>query len=253
MSHFGTREAALCLPDAGLSCTFCRMAAGDSKQPANSCRVIAIDGPAGSGKSTTARLVAARLGYQYLDTGAMYRALTWAALQKNVAPSDEKTLSRMAGEMTISFDTHTDTNRVFLDGLDVTREIRTPEVTLHVSEVSAHRGVRSAMVEKQKAIGENGCIVAEGRDTTTVVFPKADLKIYLIASVEERAKRRLEDMARLGVDTTLTEQQADLLRRDDFDSNRTHSPLTRAHDAIEIDTTRLSIQQQVDRIISLLP
>lgn len=220
--------------------------------PKHDCRVVAIDGPAGSGKSTTAKLVAARLGYRYLDTGAMYRALTWAALQRGISPSDGATLADMAARMTIDFETHKDTNRVFLDGTEVTREIRTPEVTKHVSEVSAHRGVRTAMVEKQKAMGKEGCIVAEGRDTTTVVFPNADLKVYLVASVRERAKRRLDDLVRLGVRSSVDEQVADLERRDRYDSNREHSPLTRASDAHQIDTTDLTIEQQVDRIIELL-
>ncbi|MCB2230613.1 (d)CMP kinase [bacterium] len=228
------------------------MTASNSNAPKQNCRIVAIDGPAGSGKSTTAKLVAARLGYQYLDTGAMYRALTWHALQNGIAPSDEPTLARIAAELTIDFETHADANRVFLNGIEVTNEIRTPEVTRHVSEVSAHHGVRVAMVEKQKAMGKKGCIVAEGRDTTTVVFPQADLKIYLIAAVDERAKRRLEDLRKLGVSSSIGEQVADLERRDHFDSNRQHSPLTRAKDAFEIDTTSLTIEQQVDRIIGLL-
>ena len=212
---------------------------------------IAIDGPAGSGKSTTAKLVAARLGFQFLDTGAMYRALTYKALQEDVAPSDADTLTRMAGDMTIRFETTDHGNRVFCDDADVTSEIRTPEVTLHVSEVSAHSGVRKAMVAKQQEIARGQSVVAEGRDTTTVVFPDADIKIFLIATVEERAKRRLKDLKNAGHESSIEEQKADIERRDAYDSGRAHSPLRKADDAVEIDTSTMTIEQQVEKILSL--
>jgi cytidylate kinase len=215
-------------------------------------KIIAIDGPAGSGKTTTSRLLAARLGYQYLDTGAMYRALTYFALQNNITPSDAEKLQRVAEKVPLEFKTDEDVNHVFFNGTEVTKEIRLPEVTLHVSEVSAHPGVREAMVAKQKEIGRNGSIVAEGRDTTTVVFPNADLKIYLDASVEIRAQRRLLELAKHGVSTTLDEQLADIERRDRHDSGREHSPLMRARDAIVVDTSNLTIEGQVDHIIELV-
>jgi cytidylate kinase len=215
-------------------------------------RVIAIDGPAAAGKSTTARLLAARLGYQYLDTGAMYRAVTALALRNGIAPGNGAALTRLAEKVTIVFETHDDINRVFVDGEEMTDNIRTPEVTLHVSEVSAHAGVRAAMVALQKAMGRNGSVVAEGRDTTTVVFPDADLKVYLDAAVEERAKRRVIDLERLGRPASRAEIEADIRRRDSYDSGRQHSPLTRATDAHIIDTTDLTIDEQVDRIIDLL-
>jgi cytidylate kinase len=214
--------------------------------------VIALDGPAGSGKSTTARLLAARLKYNYLDTGAMYRALTVLALRRRVLPSDGVVLKKLADEMHIRFETHKDVNRVFVNDEDMTERIRTPEVTRHVSEVSAHRGVREAMVAKQQELGKTGSIVAEGRDTTTVVFPDAHLKVYLDASLECRAQRRLLDMVRMGVETSLEEQEADLRRRDAFDSGRQHSPLRRAEDACMIDTTIMTIEEQVDKIVALL-
>lgn len=215
-------------------------------------KIIAIDGPAGSGKSTTAKILAARLGFVYLDTGAMYRALTYFALKNSIAPSDGARLAAIADKMPIEFETHEDVNRVFMNGEDVTSQIRTPEVTRHVSEVSAHKDVRAAMVAKQRRMGQKGSIVAEGRDTTTVVFTHADVKIYLAASVEERAKRRVRDLARMGISTTLQEQVADINRRDSYDSNREHSPLKQASGAIVVDTTDMTIEGQVDYIISLI-
>ena len=215
-------------------------------------KIIAIDGPAGSGKSTTAKLVAARLGYVYLDTGAMYRALTYFALANNVACDDAEKLTQLAVKLPITFETSAEQNKVYINGQDVTVEIRSPEVTRHVSEVSAHPGVRQAMVAQQKAFGKAGSIVAEGRDTTTVVFPHADLKIYLVASVEERAQRRLLELTQKGIPTSLQEQAADIERRDHYDSNRAHSPLTKAPDAVAVDTTNLTIEAQVDRIVELV-
>jgi cytidylate kinase len=215
-------------------------------------KIIAIDGPAGAGKSTTARMVAERLGYRYLDTGAMYRAVTLYALENDIARSDGERLSEAAQRIRIDFECRDGVNRVYMDGRDVTDQIRTPEVTRHVSEVSAHKGVRQAMVAKQRELGKNGSIVAEGRDITTVVFPNADVKVYLDASVTERARRRLQDLARLGIKSTLEEQEADIRRRDEYDSRRAHSPLMKAEDAVVIDTTNLTIEQQVDRIISLV-
>lgn len=215
-------------------------------------KVIAIDGPAGSGKSTTAKIIAARLGYVYLDTGAMYRALTWFASQNGVDPSDGPRLEVLAKSVLIEFETNEDVNRVKINGQDVTEVIRSQMVTQLVSEVSAHPGVRRAMVEKQRDMGKEGGIVAEGRDTTTVVFPNADVKIFLEADVKTRAQRRLIDMARLGVSTTLEDQTADIQRRDKYDSEREHSPLTKARDAYVVNTTQTTIEEQVERILAIL-
>lgn len=214
-------------------------------------KIIAIDGPAGSGKSTTAKLIADRLGYTYLDTGAMYRALTCYALRNNISPSDGSGLAEVMGKLSIRFENIENVQHVFLGDEDVTVEIRTPEVTRQVSEVSAHKKIREVMVEKQKELGRKGSIVAEGRDTTTVVFTHAHLKIYLKATIEQRAQRRLIDLARMGTATTLQELKEDLERRDNYDSNRQHSPLTVAPDAIVIDTSNLTIEDQVEKIISL--
>ena len=214
-------------------------------------KVIAIDGPAGSGKSTTAKLVAARLGYRYLDTGAMYRAITYLAMEHGIPLSDEAKLRALAMGVTIDFETGEDVNRVFVNGHDITQEIRTPEVTRNVSEVSAHPQVRKAMVEKQREMAKSGSIVAEGRDTTTVVFPEADLKVYLDAALRTRAERRLIDMARLGVSTNLPDVEGDLARRDKLDSERASSPLTKAKDARLVDTSNTTIEDQVERILTL--
>ncbi|UCD65219.1 MAG: (d)CMP kinase [Candidatus Zixiibacteriota bacterium] len=214
--------------------------------------MIAIDGPAGSGKSTTARMLAARLGYIYIDTGGMYRALTHLALKTGVPLGDGTALAAVATKVAIEFCTEADVNRVFINGEDVTEAIRSPEVTRHVSEVSAHREVREAMVAKQREMGKRGSIVAEGRDTATVVFTDADIKIYLNASVKERAGRRLLDMTKMGVSTTLEEQIADIKRRDDYDSNRKHSPLKKAVGAVTVDTTDMTIDGQVEYILSLI-
>ncbi len=216
-------------------------------------KTIAIDGPAGSGKSTTAKALAAKLGYLYLDTGAMYRALTWLALSKDVDPNDASALTALAEKVLIEFiGGANQVQKVFIEKKDVTNEIRSPRVTRRVSEVAAHPGVREAMVARQKKIARKGSVVAEGRDTTTVVFPNADLKIYLDASVEQRARRRLLDMVGQGVDTNLEEQKTDIARRDEFDSNRAHSPLRRARDAIVVNTTDLTIEQQIDHIVALM-
>ncbi|MBU8934650.1 MAG: (d)CMP kinase [candidate division Zixibacteria bacterium] len=213
--------------------------------------MIAIDGPAGSGKSTTAKLVAASLGYAYLDTGAMYRALTHYALTNGVSTADRVALGKLAEMLPITFKTESDLNRVFIGGKEVTFEIRTPDVTRHVSEVASHKEVRQALVKQQMEMGEVGSIVAEGRDTTTVVFRDAHLKIYLDASVEVRAQRRLLELTHAGVATSLDELKKEIQRRDDYDSNREHSPLTRAPGVIIVDTTDLSIEGQVDHILML--
>lgn len=214
-------------------------------------KIIAIDGPAGSGKSTTARLVAKKLGFIFLDTGAMYRAVTFLALEKGIDLSDAEALEKLASMVAIEFKDYADGQRVFADGRDVSAEIRTHEVTSAVSQVSAHAGVRHYMVAKQKEIGSKYNIVAEGRDTTSVVFPEATLKVYLKATVEERARRRVLDFERMGKKTTVEEQAANIKARDDYDSGREISPLTQTPDSVLVDTTNLTIEEQVEKIISL--
>ena len=183
-------------------------------------KIIAIDGPAGSGKSTTAKMLATRLGYTYLDTGAMYRAVTLFALENGVSPDDGQALEAIALKFDIELRTENGSNKVFMNGRDVTEGIRTPEVTSAVSPVSAHPGVRKALVQRQREMAKKGNFVVEGRDTTSVVFPDADLKIYLDASLQERARRRLIDFSRQGVNTTLEEQMQLLSKRDEYDRKR---------------------------------
>jgi CMP/dCMP kinase len=210
--------------------------------------LIAIDGPAGSGKSTTAKLVAKKLGYIHLDTGAMYRAVTLRVLKSRLDPSDEKETVKMAEESEIIL-SNGNGLRVALDGEDVTEEIRTEEVTKNVSLVSSYAGVRKVMVEKQRAMGSRkGCVV-DGRDIGTVVFPDADLKFYMIADIMERARRRQAELSESGTELPIVQVVHELKERDQKDSSREVSPLRMADDAIEIDTTHLTIDEQVAKIL----
>ncbi len=214
-------------------------------------KVIAVDGPAGSGKSTTARLVAEKLGFIYLDTGAMYRSVTFLALREGISPSNAEALQQLAEESVIEFNLEGGEQRTIVNGEDVSENIRSPEVTTAVSEVSAHSGVRKVLVERQQQYATEFDLVAEGRDTTSVVFQHAFLKVYLVADVVERAKRRVRDFEGLGRKTSLEEQVKDLERRDEYDSSRNVSPLTMTTDSLLVDTTDLTVDQQVDRIIEL--
>lgn len=211
--------------------------------------VIAIDGPAGAGKSTVARRVARLLGLLFLDTGAMYRALTWKALQCGLDLSDEGALAQLARESLIELLPSEGGDRVLIDGTDVTEAVRTPEVTGRVSEVARVGAVREHLVALQQAMGEGGGVVAEGRDIGTVVFPNADLKIFLVASPAERARRRARDLEQAGHAVDLAALEADIERRDAIDSNREHSPLRPAEDAIRLDSDHLTADQVVDAIL----
>jgi cytidylate kinase len=215
-------------------------------------KVIAIDGPAGSGKSTTARLLAMKVGFIYLDTGAMYRAVTWFALENGLPLDNGKMLGLVAEKVNIRFEMDGEINLVFLNDEDVTESIRSPEVTQNVSDVSAHPEVRRVMVRRQKEMGKRGGIVAEGRDTTSVVFPDADIKVFLDASLEERATRRLLEMTHKGMNSKLDDQIKDLARRDKLDSNREFSPLKKTPDSIVVDTTNLTIDDQIESILKLI-
>jgi len=207
-------------------------------------RVIAIDGPAGSGKSTVARSLAARLGLEYLDTGAMYRSVAFAAIRRNVDPADADAVARIAEQVEIEV-----ADVVTVDGVDATVEIRGPAVTQAVSVVAANPAVRKEMVRRQQewAVGRGGGVV-EGRDIGTVVFPDAELKVFLTARDDERARRRSQEVRDLAYD----EVAAAMARRDQVDSTRAASPLTKADDAVEIDTTELSVEEIVDHLLGRL-
>lgn len=211
--------------------------------------LIAIDGPAGSGKTTTARLLAERLSYTYLDTGAMYRAITLKVLQMGILPTDESKVVEAARKANLVLKNVNGNLRVFLDGKDVTEEIRSERVTQNVSLISSYTGVRELMVEKQREIGaQKGCVV-DGRDIGTVVFPEADLKFYMVADVVERARRRQLELLADGKEVPLVEVIRQIKERDEKDSNREISPLRKANDAILIDTTKMSIEEQVEKIM----
>lgn len=213
--------------------------------------IIAIDGPAGSGKSTTAKLVAKRLGYMHIDTGAMYRAVALKFLRLGVEVTDAERVSEVLEETIVS-QTETDhSTHILLDGQDVSEAIRTPEISMWVGPVSENAVVRERLVDWQRKLGEGGGVVLDGRDIGTVVFPNADLKVFMVAGLEIRARRRRKEMLTRGLDQSLVEVQSALAARDERDTNRAHSPLRQAADALELDTTDLSIGDQVDRVISL--
>lgn len=214
---------------------------------------IAIDGPAGAGKSTIARLVAKDLGLRYVDTGAMYRAVTLEALRRGVDTTDEEALVRVVTSIDLNIVFQGDQgNLVYLDGEDVTELIRQPNVTALVSEVSTHKKVREFIVALQDQIGRQGSVVMDGRDIGTVVMPDADWKIFLQATVEERAKRRASELERRGLSVDLEELKEQIRRRDHLDSTRDNSPLKRADDALEIDTTSLNVAEVVQKLLGLI-
>ncbi len=211
--------------------------------------VVTIDGPAGSGKSTTARLAAEKLGYTYLDSGALYRAVTLAALQKGVDLLDEKQVTQLAAELKIRLQAASDGLRVLMNGNDVSQEIRTPKVTEAIAPIAANQGVRQALLDAQRQFARQGSVVAEGRDMGTVVFPDAECKFYMIASIEERSRRRQAELAAKGIHLSLTEISEMIIQRDKTDSSRTASPLRRPKDAVEIDTSSLSVDEQVELVV----
>ena len=208
--------------------------------------VIAIDGPAGSGKSTTARALARHLKLTYVDTGAMYRALTWAAADADVAPTDGPALARLLADADLKLDSRETRTRVSWNGRDITDLIRTPEIEAHVSAVAAHAEVRRALVERQRALARLSGVVMEGRDIGSVVLPLASAKIYLDATLEARAERRLRQHRRNGVRIEREEVLREVAARDERDAGREESPLTIPPDAMVIDNSRLSLQEQLE-------
>jgi cytidylate kinase len=212
--------------------------------------VIAIDGPAASGKSTTARLAAERLGYLFIDTGSMYRAMTLKVLEHGIDPNDAKRVGEIAQETRVELRRKGKDVRVFLDGKDVTNRTRSRDVTNAVSGVSAVQKVRDVMVREQQRLGEQGGVILDGRDIGTVVFPDADLKIFMLADVGTRALRRQKEMAEHEVHVRIDELAQELRSRDRKDSERENSPLKKADDAIVLDTSQMSIEEQVQFILT---
>jgi len=209
---------------------------------------IAIDGPAASGKSTTARLLAKKLGYLYIDTGAMYRAATLAVLRAGVDVNDEEAVARCVKNSTIGLRIENGAQKTMLNGEDVSTLIRTPEINRVISIVSSYPEVRKILIEQQRALARNGGVVMDGRDIGTVVLPDAELKVFLVASLDERARRRQLELEKQGIYLSLDEIKEEIARRDKLDSERAMSPLRKAEDARELDTTHLTIEQQVATI-----
>lgn len=211
--------------------------------------IIAIDGPAGSGKSTSARLVAQKLGYLYIDTGAMYRAMTYLAIKNNVLNNFEMLL-QLAKNSNLNLQFINGKTEVELNGENITDEIRSLKVNEHVSEISKIKEIRKLMVKMQREMGRKAKgVVMEGRDIGTVVFPDADVKIFLTASIDARADRRAKEFIKNGTKVIIDDIKNNLQRRDKIDSSRDTSPLTKAPDAVEIDTTKVTIDEQVNLIL----
>ncbi len=211
-------------------------------------KIIAIDGPSGAGKSTVAKVLAERLGYIYMDTGAMYRAIGWKTKKESILLTEESLknlcsitdirLERISGEM-----------KAIMDGKDVTEEIRTPEMGMMASSVSAFQSVRERLLELQRGMGRNGGIVMEGRDIGTVVFPDADVKFFLDATIEERGKRRYLDLKSKGIEDDLIRVTDEIRKRDEADSSRTLAPLKKAKDALYIDSTNMTVKEVVETML----
>ncbi len=212
--------------------------------------VIAVDGPSGAGKSTVARLLAAQLGYIYIDTGAMYRAIGWKAKREGIDPAHEAGLADLCFRTVITIKKDNNDPRFYVDGTDVTGEIRTPEMGMLASAVSKSPAVRSRLLVLQRELGRQGGVVMDGRDIGTVVFPDAHLKFYLDASAAERGKRRYRELKAKGMDVDLDRITREIEERDIQDSSRSLAPLRKADDALLIDSSALSIQEVLGRMVS---
>ncbi len=211
--------------------------------------IIAIDGPSGSGKSTIAKYLADQINATYIDTGAMYRAITFVAMRKGIVDDREKVIELVRNSK-IEIKYENGLTRVFVNGEEVTEQIRSTEVNSKVSDISTIPEVRAELVKIQRELGKKETVVAEGRDTSTVVFPDADVKIYLTASLDIRADRRLKEYLESGVNTTFEEVKESLANRDRIDSGRKISPLKKADDAYEIDSTSMTVNEELDFLLT---
>lgn len=227
-------------------------ASPQSPVPSPRLPIIAIDGPSGVGKSTLSKLLASELGFVNLDTGAMYRAVALAAARYGIDPEDAAALGRLADSIVIDFVRNSGHERVLLDGEDVSAAIRTPEISLLTSKVSACPAVREALVRRQRELCSRGGFVLEGRDIGTVVFPDADVKFFLVASAEERGRRRFLELQAKGASVDLARTIAEVEARDTADSQRDHSPLSKAADAVALDTTASSIDQVLAAMLQVI-
>ncbi len=214
--------------------------------------VIAIDGPSGAGKSTAARRLAERLGYIYIDTGAMYRAIGWKAKREGIDPADEAKLADLCGRTEVTIKKDNSDPRFSVDGIDVTGEIRTPEMGMMASAVSKSPAVRARLLTLQRELGRGGGVVMDGRDIGTVVFPDADVKFYLEASAGERGKRRYLELKAKGMDVDRARITKEIEERDRQDSGRALAPLKKADDALLIDSSAMSIDDVLDRMLSAI-
>ncbi len=214
---------------------------------------VAIDGPAGAGKSTVAKMLAENLDYTYLDSGAMYRAVTLKALDENINVKDKNKLTKLVKDLDIDIEYENNDFKIFVNQKEVTKAIRTEQVDNNVSAVAQIKAVRDELVKKQRKIAQKKDIVMDGRDIGTRVLPDAKYKFYITASVKERAKRRYKDVVNRGEkDKTFNEVQNEIIRRDRIDSNRKYSPLEKAYDAVVIDTTDLNKKQVLNKILSII-
>ena len=212
--------------------------------------IIAIDGPSAAGKSTVAKILAMRLGYVYIDTGAMYRAVGWKAERAGVDPGDEQALDTLCRETEITLESDNSSSRIFVDGREVSEEIRTPEMGMMASAVSQSSAVRARLLELQRALGTGGGVVMDGRDIGTIVFPYADVKFFLDASAEERGRRRYRELKDRDMDVDITQITDEIRKRDRQDSGRDIAPLRRADDAVRIDSSRMDIEDVVKEMLA---
>ena len=209
---------------------------------------VAVDGPAGAGKSSISKIVAKKLGYLYIDTGAMYRSVTWAVLHNHIDVNNQKAVEALLPELELTMEASDDSCKVFIAGQDVTDFIRTPQVNNAVSIVASYKGVRQYLVERQRLMAEAGGVILDGRDIGSVVLPNAELKIYLTASVEARAMRRYLEVKGTVNEQTLEDIKDSVMQRDDMDKNRKESPLIQVEDAVLVDSSEMTFDETVEQI-----